>query len=289
MNSKRIIEINLVMVLMMALSGIYFGIIGNSSAILTDGIVSLVIFLSSSLGIYIHTILNHNNDYLYPFGKWRFEYIYNLLRLIVMLIIIGYSLIEASLSIYNYLTVAEVHSTINLSSVILYFPLKLTIASCSLIWLRTHKRDLDDEYYQVERDSVFVDMILTLAILIGLTLFTKIDSIAQIADKVTLLIVAIILLITIISELKHLIYIIIGRRIYTELEANLMTALSQSAYTITDIHIEKFGIVYIVFVTCSFTGAKTLEQLEALEQQIGTKLTNLEITRYRVELNFKSE
>ncbi len=288
MNSKRIIEINLVFVLIMAVSGIYFGIIGNSQSILTDGIVSLVIFLSSSLGIYIHSVLNHNNDYLYPFGKWRFEYIYNFIRLIIILIIIGYSLIEASFTIYEHLNGATSTSSINFESFVIYFPLKLITASISLLWLRFHKPNLDQEYYQVERDSVFVDMILTVTILLGLTIFSKIPVIYQVADSVTLVIISLILLLTIGSELKHLVYIVIGRRIYTDLECKLIDSLSNVQFTITDIHIEKFGIVYIVFVTCSFEGDKSLLEIEQFETQIGTNLIALGINRYRVELNFKS-
>lgn len=288
MKSKRIIEVNLIFVFAMAISGIYFGIIGHSSSILTDGIVSLVIFLSSSLGIYIHTILNNNNDYLYPFGKWRFEYIYNMIRLIIILIIIGYSLIEASITIYNYLIGNQPPANVDLQLVASYFPIKLIIATSSLLWLRFNKAQLDDEYYQVERDSVFVDMLLTVAILIGLTIISKITMVAEIADSVTLIIISLILLITIYSELKHLIFIIIGRRIYTDLEQQLAHGLEASNFKISDIHIEKFGIVYIVFVTCSFEGHKSLEQLEQLENSVGEQLTSLNITRYRVELNFKS-
>lgn len=288
MRSKRVIEINLILVLAMAISGIYFGIIGKSNAILTDGIVSLVIFLSSSLGIYIHTILNDNNDYLYPFGKWRFEYIYNMLRLIIIIIIIGYSFVEASSTIYNYLINNQLPEPINLQQTVIYFPLKLIIATTSILWLGFNKSQLDEEYYQVERDSVLVDLLLTAAILLGLTTISRIPQIAEIADSITLIIISLILLITINAELKHLIYIVIGRRIYTDLEYQLTSALSTTDFNISDIHIEKFGIVYIVFVTCSFTGTKSLEQLEQFENLVGEQLTNLNINRSRVELNFKS-
>lgn len=288
MSSKKIIAINLIFVLIMSLSGIYFGIIGNSSSVLTDGMVSLVIFLSSSLGIYIHAALNHNNDYLYPFGKWRFEYIYNFIRLIIILIIIAYSLFEAGISIYQYINNPYYATSISFDSIILYFPIKLITASISLLWLKSHKADLDDEYYQVERDSVFVDFILTVAIFLGFTFISKIDSIAEIADSITLIIISFILLITIFEELKHLILIIIGKRIYTDLEYKLADALINQHFVIEDIHIEKFGIVYIVFVTCSFEGMKSLKQIEHFESQVGDKLALNNINRYRIELNFKS-
>lgn len=287
MDTRKVISINLIFILIMALSGIYFGITASSKALLTDGIVSLVIFSSSSLGILIHSILNHNDDYLYPFGKWRFEYVYNFIRLMILSMIIIYSLFESIHTIYNFSTGTEFSQTITLSSIIYYFPIKLTAASLSLLWLRAHKTNLDDEYYAVERDSVIVDTVLTIAILIGFTVLTNIESVKQIADSITLLIISIILLITILSELKHLIYILIGRRMYTDLEQIVQNNIPDQFITY-DVHIEKFGIVYIVFVTCSYLGAKSVIELEELEQQIGDILETNNINRYRIELSFKN-
>ncbi len=287
MDTRKIIGINLIFVLVMAISGIYFGLTANSKALLTDGIVSLVIFCSSSLGILIHSILNHNDDYLYPFGKWRFEYVYNFIRLMILTTIIIYSLFEASHTIYSYIALNEIQPTITLNAIFLYFPLKLSAAACSLVWLRIHKTNLDDEYYAVERDSVLVDTVLTIAILIGFTVLTGIEAVKQIADSITLLIISTILLITIFSELKHLIFILIGRRMYTDLEQIVANSIPNTFNTY-DVHIEKFGIVYIVFVTCSYNGSKTVTELEALESLIGTTLENNNVTRYRIELNFKN-
>ncbi|WOO89705.1 cation transporter [Mollicutes bacterium LVI A0078] len=287
MDTRKIIGINLVFVLIMAISGIYFGVSANSKALLTDGVVSLVIFSSSSLGILIHSILNHNDDYLYPFGKWRFEYVYNFIRLMILTTIIVYSLFEATHTIYSYIALDEVQTTITLNAIILYFPLKLSAAIASLVWLRIHKQNLDDEYYAVERDSVLVDTVLTIAILIGFAVLTRIELVKPVADSITLLIISVILLITIFSELKHLIFILIGRRIYTDLEQIVYDNIPNNFNTF-DVHIEKFGIVYIVFVTCSYNGSKTVTELEALESLIGTVLENNNVTRYRIELNFKN-
>lgn len=287
MDTRKIIGINLVFVLIMAISGIYFGVSANSKALLTDGIVSLVIFSSSSLGILIHSILNHNDDYLYPFGKWRFEYVYNFIRLMILTTIIVYSLFEATHPIYSYIALDEVHTTITLNAIILYFPIKLSAAIASLVWLRIHKQNLDDEYYAVERDSVLVDTVLTIAILIGFAVLTRIELVKPVADSITLLIISVILLITIFSELKHLIFILIGRRMYTDLEQIVYDNIPNNFNTF-DVHIEKFGIVYIVFVTCSYNGSKTVTELEALESLIGTILENNNVTRYRIELNFKN-
>lgn len=286
MNERKIIAINLIFVLIMSLSGIYFGTVGNSSSLLTDGIVSLVIFLSSSIGIFVHSMLNKNNDYLYPFGKWRFEYVYNFIRLMVLTIIIGYSIFEATKTIIDFFIFNQVTQTVDFSKIIIYFPIKLITALVSLLWLKHNKSNLDDEYYSIERDSVFVDAILTTAILIGLSIISRIDSISAISDSLTLLLISFILLYTIGSELKHLIYILIGKRIYTNLEQDLFSTID-SDFNITDIHIEKFGIVYIVFITCSFVGTKTINEIEEFEQYIGLQTEKLGISKYRVELNFK--
>ncbi len=288
MDLRKIISINLIFVLIMAISGISFGLSAHSSALLTDGTVSLVIFFSSSLGILIHTILNHNDDYLYPFGKWRFEYVYNFIRLMILTTIIIYSLFEASHTIINYLINNLIPEQVSFNSILLYFPLKLSAALLSLLWLRYNKNQLDDEYYSVERDSVLVDTLLTIAIFIGFTVFSNISTISEIADSITLLLISIILLTTIISELKHLIFILIGRRMYVELEQSIIEKLQTEVdFQINDVHIEKFGIVYIVFITCSFTTAKTVEQLEQLDIDTQNILIAHDITKFRTEFSFK--
>lgn len=288
MESRKIIAINLIFILIMAFSGIYFGVSANSQALLTDGVVSLVIFFSSSLGILIHSILNHSNDYLYPFGKWRFEYVYNFIRLMIITIIIVYSLFESIISITAFFRGTSHSNIINLSQISLYFPIKLGAAFISLTWLRSNKSKLDEEYYQVERDSVLVDGLLTISILIGFSLLGRISSVAEIADSITLLIISVILLITIFEELKHLVFVLIGKRIYIDLEQQLSRSVNYADFKISDIHIEKFGIVYIVFVTCSYPGSKPISTLEEFEANIGSNLEQLGISKYRIELNFRT-
>lgn len=288
MNEKKIISINLIFILIMALSGLYFGYISNSKALLTDGAVSFVIFITSSIGLLIHTNLNHNNDYLYPLGKWRFEYIYDLIRLLIITLIVIYSLIEANLTIINYIFGNVETNILPFNLIAVYFPIKILAAVCSLFWLKLNKPNLDNEYYRVERDSVTIDVVLTIAILVGFTTLTQIAAIAPIADSITLLTISLILLFTIFSELKHLVYILIGKRIYTELEQQLIKCLKHECFYIYDVHIEKFGLIYIVFVTCGFEGTKTLEDLEQFELAIGNALLSNNITNYRIELSFKS-
>lgn len=272
MNHERVVKINLIFVFIMAFSGLFFGFLTGSKSIITDGIVSTVIFISSYVGIYVHSSLYPAQVMDYPYGKWRFEYIYNLLRMVTLLVIIAYSFIESLYIIFHYITSGVVPKEIILSEVFPYFIIKIGAVICSLIWLKkSYKRKaVSLEAYTIEESAVKVDGLLTLAILIGIVVFSHIAAISKVADAFTLLIVAIILGISVFKELRHLITMMIGKRIFHEQEEFIIKLINQKYdhIQIHDVYLEKHGIISMIYIQCSYDYSMTSEQFKKLQREL---------------------
>lgn len=282
MNHEKVVKINLIFVFVMAISGLLFGFLTGSKSIITDGIVSTVIFISSFVGIYVHSSLQPACVSDYPYGKWRFEYIYNLLRMVTLLIIIGYSFLESLYTIFHYWISGVVPKEIVLASVFPYFIIKMSMVAVSLWWLRlSYKRkDVDFESYSMESSSIKVDGFLTLAILIGIVVFSHITAISKVADAFTLLIVAIILGISVFKELKQLVVMMIGKRVFHEQEAFITKLINEKYvdFKIHDVYLEKHGIISMIYIQCEFEHSMTSIEFMKLERELKAyfKMHNIE-------------
>lgn len=272
MNHERVVKVNLIFVFVMALSGLVFGFLTGSKSIITDGIVSTVIFVSSLVGIYVHSSLYPACIDDYPYGKWRFEYIYNLLRMVTLLVIIGYSFLESLYTIFHYWISGVIPKEIILIEVFPYFLIKMSMVFLSLWWLKSNykKKHVDFESYSMESSSIKVDGFLTLAILIGIVVFSHIPVISKVADAFTLLIVAIILGISVFKELKQLIVMMIGKRIFHEQEAFIIKLINEKYddFKIHDVYLEKHGIISMIYIKCEFEHSMTSSEFMKLEREL---------------------
>lgn len=272
MKHNKIVKINLIFVFVMAISGLGFGFITGSKSIITDGIVSTVIFVSSYVGTHVHMSLYPSSLRDYPYGKWRFEYIYNLLRMVTLLVIIAYSFLESLYTIFHYFSSGVEPKEIISIEVMPYFIIKMAMVICSLLWLKkSYKRkDLSTEAYTMEKSSVEVDGILTLAILIGIVVFSHINAISKVADAFTLLVVAIILGVSIFKELRHLIVMMIGKRIFHEQEQFITDLVHQkyNDFYIRDVFLEKHGLISMIYIECSYNDSLTADQFAQLQREL---------------------
>lgn len=293
MTHEDVAQRNLIFILIMAVSGLGFGIMTGSKSIITDGIVSTVILFSSYAGIKIHTSLESNNTKYYPYGKWRFEYVYNLFRLVTLLAIIGYAFIDSIYIIIHFVISDITPVEIEFIEILPYFIIKLIAVSLSLAWLKkSYKRGyIMHEVYSMEASSVKVDGLLTVAILLGIVIFGKIELIRDIADALTLLVVAIILGISIYKEMKYLIVIMIGKRLFIE-EEQFIKDLIHSKYQnlhVNDVFLEKYGLVSMIYIQCYFDEKMTTNELCKLEREIKSYLKIHKIEKPRLHFFFENE
>ncbi len=292
MSHEKVAKINLIFVFIMAASGLFFGFFTGSKSIITDGIVSTVILVSSYIGIHVHSSLKPSNEEEYPFGKWRFEYIYNLLRMLTLLVIIAYSFIESIFTIFHYVDAGVVPKEVMLVEVFPYFIIKILAVVAALIWLaKAHKaKYVSTEMYTMESSSIKVDGFLTVAILIGIVVFSHISLISEIADACTLLIVAIILGVSVFKELKHLVKMMIGKRVFVEEEQFIMDLINTKYNTIDaeSVYLEKHGMISMIYICLKFEGGMTSIEFAELEREIKSYLLEHEVSDPRIHFYFES-
>ncbi len=290
MKHDYVLKKNLIFILIMAISGLFFGFYTGSKSIITDGIVSTVILISSYVGLFIHSSLKPNNIKAYPYGKWRFEYIYNLLRLVSLLAIIAYSFLDSIYVIYHYLVSGVTHKEVLLLDIAPYFIIKILAVILSITWLKKNYKqgNIDKEPYLMELSSVKVDGMLTAAILIGMLVFSRIDAIAMIADALTLIIVAIILAVSIFTELKHLILMMIGKRVFQD-EEQFISDLIQTKYHqihVGDVYLEKHGMISMIYIQCSFDESMSTCDLARMQREVKSYLKIHKIQKPRLHFFF---
>lgn len=290
MSHEDVLRRNLLFIFIMALSGLVFGLLTGSKAIITDGIVSTVILFSSYVGIHIHSSLRPKNIQEYPYGKWRFEYIYNLLRMVTLLAIIVYSFLDSLFVIFHFITSSIVPKEVLFIDILPYFIIKTVAVMMSFIWLRKNYNhgNIEKEVYSMEKSSVMVDGLLTLAILIGMVFFGGIESIRDIADALTLLVVAIILAFSIFHELHHLIDIMIGKRVFIEEEQFIkdLIHLKYDKIHIKDVYVEKHGVISMIYIQCYFDTALTTSDLMKLEREVKSYLKIHKVEKPRLHFFF---
>lgn len=292
MSHEKVVKVNLFFVVVMAFSGLFFGFITGSKSIMTDGIVSAVILVSSYIGIHVHSSLKPEDLKMYPYGKWRFEYLYNLLRLVILLGIISYSLLEALYTIFHYFSSGVVPKEIVLMEVMPYFVIKMLAVALSLLWLKKcyKEKAVSKEAYAMESSSVRVDGCLTLAILIGIVVFSHIEIISKVADAFTLLIIAVILAFSVTKEMRELIVMMIGKRIFLEEEKfiNDVISVKYDDLKISDVYLEKHGIISMIYIQCEFERPMETGELEKLQRELNAYLKIHEIEEPRINFYFEN-
>lgn len=69
LNREKVVKVNLILVFLFAFSRFEFGFLTGSKSIISDGIVSTVIFVSSYVGIDVHSSLYPARVDDYSYGK----------------------------------------------------------------------------------------------------------------------------------------------------------------------------------------------------------------------------
>lgn len=155
--------------LFMAVAGITAAILSNSTAIMTDGLFSLIGFTAAILGRRISRNVEAGPDRLRPMGYAADEALFSTFRSLSLLGLVLFAIANACMNIYKYLTGGSVPS-LNFEPLLIYFV--LIIATCFLLWAvhsRTWARTgKTSDILRLEAKASMFDGIVTVAAAIGL-------------------------------------------------------------------------------------------------------------------------
>uniref|UniRef100_A0A486XTN9 Cobalt-zinc-cadmium resistance protein n=1 Tax=Rheinheimera sp. BAL341 TaxID=1708203 RepID=A0A486XTN9_9GAMM len=117
--------------LIMAVSGVVAGIIGNSEAIMMDGLFSTIGFVFALLGLRISQRLKNGPDRIRPEGYGAEESLFTAFRALTVLGLIIFAAGNSSMTIYQYVATGEASGLI-LGPILVYFFFIGIL--CSILW-----------------------------------------------------------------------------------------------------------------------------------------------------------
>ncbi len=268
----KAIKRNAIFIFIMAVSGIVFGVLAKSSAIILDGLFSTILFLTLILAVFIQKIASQPISYLYPYSKWRLDSIYILFKVLILLGILVYTLFDAGFTLLDYFANNQVPEPINGYWIIVYSIIKICAAVPPLIIYRNYRKKCNDksEFLKIEQKSVVVDVSITLAILVGFLTLGQVEIIEPIADPIILIILTFFLLKKMYGELIHIINLMIGKRINLDREIYYLGYFNTwfVDYRLKDLHIEHYGKKAMVSLVANYQGRKTIYELHDFEREV---------------------
>jgi len=201
---KKASNYNIIPIFIMAFSGIVFGALSHSSAIVLDGIFSFVLFLTIFLGKWIQKQVDKPKNYDYPMGMSRLSSLYVLFKVLILLGILLFSLINSLIEIYSYFVGTLEHVEIIQSYVGIYYIVKLSAFIISVIIYRYYmnKCNFQSNILSVDYKGTLVDGFITIGIMFGFFVFGSIEILAPISDALILFILSCFLIFEMGHQLK---------------------------------------------------------------------------------------
>ncbi len=266
------IKKNAIFIFIMAVSGIVFGILAKSSAIILDGLFSTILFLTLILAVFIQKIASQPVSYLYPYSKWRLDSIYILFKVLILLGILVYTLFDTSFTLVDYFVDNKIPEAVNGYWIIMYSIIKICAAIPPLLIYRSYRKKCNDksEFLKIEQKSVIIDASITLGILFGFLTLGQIEVVEPIADPLILMFLAFFLLKQMYGELIHIINLMIGKRINLDREIYYLGYFNTwfVDYRLKDLHIEHYGKKAMVSLVANYQGRKTIYELHDFEREV---------------------
>lgn len=273
---NKAILINAPFIFIMAISGLIFGYLSNSSSIVLDGLFSTILLLTLIFAAYIKHLSKQPISYLYPYSKWKLDSIYILFKVLILLGILLYTLFDACFVLFEYVFNGVTPESVNGFWITIYSIIKLSAAVPSYLIYKKYREQTSNrsEFLKIEQKSVLIDAAITLSILIGFYTIGQIEMFAEITDAIILLVLALFLIKEMISELILIINILLGKRIQVEKEEYYVNLFNNYFYDFKfkDVHIEYYGATTVVSIVCGFTGQKSIIDLHNFERKIKKQL-----------------
>ncbi len=171
--------------LLMAALGIGFAVTTGSSAILLDGVFSLVGFVAALVSLRIASMVVQPDDRHFNFGYASFEPLFNLAKGILIAVIGVYALVDAVISLL------QGGREIQLGTAVIYaLVVSLTCFIVAAVQYRT-ARKVNSPLVEIDAKNWLVDGVLTVAVLVafGIGWFmqgTSFESFTRYVDPATI-------------------------------------------------------------------------------------------------------
>lgn len=260
---KKALNINTPFILIMALSGLIFGYLSHSSAIVLDGIFSSILFLTIFLAKVIQKQAAMPRSYIYPMGKWYLDNVYNLFKVLILVGILSVSFIESIVKIVEfYFGILEVPPIIHFYADIYYVVKLAAFFVAFFVYKHYSKKALNrSEFLKIETKGVFIDGIITISIALGFFFLGGIEPLEPVIDSIILFGISLFLLIKMYSSGISYINQLLGKRIFLQREEYYAKIINKEVkdVDVLDLYIKFSGKSPVVVLTCTYEGSKDID------------------------------
>lgn len=239
-----------------AVIGILFYLWTSSISIFMDGVISLVLSISTFASMVVVSKRKRKKDSDYPFGRYPLETIFVIMRTVLMMGILIYTAYEASITILRWKE--GVSPDLNLNLVLLISYAMLMTGATVLIYVvysRAYKKGgCKSPILKVEMVSAVFDALVTLVAITSLIVFKYIpflEPVSEIGDSITAIILSLFYFYEPVKIFLSQFKVLVGKRTLKEEEKKLREKLSSSFEEIRfyDVYIQDYGSSKSLFVT----------------------------------------
>lgn len=278
--------------IIMGVMGVTFAILSNSSALMVDGLYSVVNFASSLIAAKVSLNLSKSADEEMPFGYDYYETLYISFRSLVLLGIISFSLLGGVGKIITYLTggpVAEIKP-----GVILIY----TIINVSLCFIlsRIHRKNYiktngSSELLKAEESAAMVDCMISPGAgvaLVGVIFMrgTFLEVLIPIADSIVVIVLSLLMIKEPIKlfkgSLEELLGRSIGRKFEEEAMAHLKLAVNLERYHLIDLKIIRVGRHHHVYTLLKPLNPIGVEEMDDIRERVLKAFQRMALVRSHV-------
>lgn len=268
----KAINFNMFFVFLMGASGLIYGFLAHSSAIMLDGLFSTVLFLTVILAKIITRFANRPINDSYPQGRFLLENLYLLFKIIVLITILSFSIVSSFQELYHYFFNDFTPPIVDEYFANRYYIVK-TFAFLSSYYIYTHffeQTKKTSNILKLERKSVLIDGTITIAIFLGFLVLGNVAFLAPISDPIILLGISLFLLKEVYHDFTIELNNTIGRRNSRDREIYYRSLFNNyfADETVSDIYIHPVGKLVIVSITATFKGCKSVEEIQHFEKEI---------------------
>lgn len=278
--------------IIMGIMGVTFAILSNSSALMVDGLYSVVNFASSLIAANVSLKLSKSADEDMPFGYDYYETLYISFRSLVLLGIILFSLLGGISKIITYLSggpVAEVKPGIILIYTIINVGLCYTLA-------RIHRKNYvktnnESELLKAEESAAMVDCMISLGAgvaLVGVVFLkgTPLEVLTPIADSIVVIILSLLMIKEPVKlfkgSLEELLGKSIGRRFEEKAMAHLKISVNLERFNLIDLKIIRVGRHHHVYTLLTPLGSITVEEMDEVRDNVLKNFQKIALVRSHV-------
>ncbi len=280
--------------LLLAFLGFAAFYFSGAAALSVDSAYSLINFASAIVARKVMIASRSKPDVTHPYGKGALENTYVLIRSSIIVGVIGLAFVGAVVSLIDYFVygdTTEIHLGIAGGYGVIAAVILLLL---SLNYART-ERIAPSGVLTAERKATHLDAIMSAATGItfiviafipnGTVITSESFNIREIADSILVIVLVLLLISEPWRTIKAEFGRITGERQDRAIEARIRDLLSDQVESVTDIYAVNRGSLIEIDLRLSYSGAKSVSELDAIRMSIVTLLAQ-ELGKIRVHVVF---